>query len=203
MKLNLGCGEFPLKDFVNIDAYEGLGVDLVCNAMKLPYEDNSIEEIYLGHVMEHNKLSEARKILKECIRVLKPLGKIGIVIPDKDLAPEYFIKGESFPDKPYKAHHSYWNLEMLKKEVKKVGFEDIETMNIDIYPHLVARPHWQTGVVAIKGGKKMEEKKGQEEQEEIVIPEFDLRTHSWCKYEKKVVYNPTLKRHCPLCRRLL
>ena len=153
-RLNLGAGDFPIPGFINLDIYEGKGIDIVCNIIKLPFEDNSIDEIYCGHCIEHNILSDVRKILKECLRVLKIGSRIGIVVPDKDLTPKHMIDGEKIEGKPYKEHHSYWDLEMLKKEVKKVGFKDIEVMNIDTYPHLVARPKWQVGVVAYKKKKE-------------------------------------------------
>jgi len=202
-KLNIGCGEFPIKDFINLDVYEGKGVDVVTNATKLPFKDNEIDYIYFGHCIEHNTLTEARKILKECLRVLKTGCEIGIVIPDKDKTPEHLIKGDTTDGRKYKKHNSYWDLEMLKKEVKNAGFEDIETMNIDIYPNLVARPHWQSGVIAIKGGKKMEKEKKKDKEVEQEIPKFNEREYSWCKHEKKVIYNPTKKKHCSQCGRLL
>lgn len=201
MKLNLGVGEFPIKGFVNIDVYEHEHADLICNAIKLPYEDNSIEEIYAGHILEHFPFEEAKRALKEWFRILKPNAQIGIVVPDKDNAPGKFVYAGSPERELYANHNSYWNYEMLKEELSKVGFEYIEKMNIDTYPHLVARPKWQVGVVAIKGGTKM--KKEKTEEKEVEIPKFNEREFSWCKHEKKVVYNPTKKKHCPQCRRLL
>jgi len=41
--------------------------------------------------------------------------------------------------------------------------------------------------------------KADESVEETKIPKFDKREYSWCKHEKKVVYNPTKKLHCPYC----
>ena len=41
------------------------------------------------------------------------------------------------------------------------------------------------------------------EPQEIKIPHFNERSSSWCKHEKKVIYNPTKKKHCPSCRKLL
>ena len=203
--LNIGAGDFPIQGFINLDAYDFPGVDLVCNAIELPFEDNSIDEIYCGHCIEHLTMEEAKKGLKEWLRVLKPNCKIGIVVPEKHLTPQKMLIGNKFPNEPYKEHHSFWDTEMLKKEVKEAGFEDIEKMNIDTYPHLVARPHWQVGVVAIKGGKKMKTKKseGQEVSEVVEIPKFNPREESWCKHEKKVVSNPTKKLHCPYCKKLL
>jgi len=37
----------------------------------------------------------------------------------------------------------------------------------------------------------------------VLIPEYNHNEYSWCKHEEKVVYNPTKKRHCPYCRKLL
>lgn len=96
---------------------------------------------------------------------------------------------------------------MLFKEAKDTGFKDVEAMNIDTYPHLVARPHWQVGITAIKGGKNMEEK------DKTISKEIKPTTReieknkalerTWCKNCNKFIYNPTLKLHCPRCRRLL
>lgn len=203
-RLNLGCGEFPLSGFTNIDVYDGPGVDLVCNIVKLPHKDNSVDELFFGHCLEHLTMKEARKVLRECLRILKSGAKIGIVVPEKDLTPKHMIDGDQVEGKPYRGHHSYWSLDMLFKEAKEAGFEDVEKMNIDTYPHLVARPHWQVGITAIKGGKNMEEK---EKTKKVPSPqEIELNRKlekSYCKVCDKFVYNPTLKLHCPQCRRLL
>ncbi len=201
MKLNLGCGDFIMNGFVNIDVYDGEGVDLVCNVLKLPYKDNSIDEIYAGHVIEHLTMEEAGKGLKEWLRVLKPGCHIGIVVPEKNLTPKHMVIGIKVPNEPYREHNSYWDNEMLKKEAKKVGFKDIETMNISTYPHLVARPLWQVGITALKGGKKMKEEKSKEQ--EVKIPKFNPLEESWCKHEKRIVPNRTKKLHCPFCKKLL
>jgi len=198
-RINLGSGDFPLNDFINVDIYEGKGVDLVCNILNLPFEDNSVDECYAGHIIEHLTMSEARKGLKEWLRVLKIGGKIGIVVPEKHLTSKKMLIGDKFPNEPYREHHSFWDGKMLKEEAKKAGFEDIETMNIDTYPHLVARPHWQVGITALKGGEKMKDKNS----EEVEIPKFNPLEESWCKHEKKVVYNRTKKLHCPICKKLL
>jgi predicted SAM-dependent methyltransferase len=198
IKLNIGAGDFPIKGFVNIDVYEGPNIDLVCNAIKLPYKDNSIDFIYCGHCIEHLTIKEAREGLKEWLRILKSGCSIGIVVPEKDLTPKHMIDGDKVPNKPYKSHHSYWDLEMLKKETINAGFVDIEEINIDTYPYLVSRPKWQVGITARKFGKIKKELK-----DNIEIPKFNPREESWCKHENKVVYNPTKKLHCPYCKYLL
>jgi len=194
MKINLGCGKFKLNGFINIDIDKSVNPDLVWDIKKLPYEDNSIEEIYFGHCLEHFTLIDARKVLKECYRVLNENGFIGIVVPEKDLTPKNMINGE---DSKYMKHHSYWDMDLLKKEVKKGGFKVIEEMDIKTYPYLVARPLWQIGVIAYKSKKIILQKSS------IDKIGFNEREYSWCKNENKVVYNPTKKRHCPFCKELL
>lgn len=84
MKLNLGCGYSKLVGYVNVDH------DAICNPdmqldlnQPLPFEDNSVTEIRLQHVLEH--LGQDAKtyfaIWKEFYRVLSDGGEIKIVVP--------------------------------------------------------------------------------------------------------------------------
>ena len=92
MKLNIGCGEYKLQGYVNIDAQEEVGPDLVAEAWSLPFEDNSVSEIYAGHVYEHMTKEDGNRALREFHRVLKPGGLLTVVIPDaRKAAKEYLI----------------------------------------------------------------------------------------------------------------
>ncbi len=52
----------------------------------LAWEDNSVDLIYLGQVIEHlNPIYEAPSLLKECHRMLKPGGVLRIATPDYTL----------------------------------------------------------------------------------------------------------------------
>ncbi len=58
MRLNLGCGKHsfdPSLGWVNIDRREQPGVDRTMNLWEFPwdFDDNSCEEFYLGHIVEH------------------------------------------------------------------------------------------------------------------------------------------------------
>lgn len=48
----------------------------------LPFESGSAEYVYASHVFEHLYEDEARRLLAECRRVLKPHGVIRLVVPD-------------------------------------------------------------------------------------------------------------------------
>jgi|WetSurSiteA1Bulk_404760.scaffolds.fasta_scaffold81403_3 SAM-dependent methyltransferase len=84
MRLNLACGQKTLPDYVNIDKYPlNTGVIVHDLLTGIPYEDNSIEEIYVSHFLEHLKVRhEAIPFLRECNRVLIPGGNLIIVTPD-------------------------------------------------------------------------------------------------------------------------
>ena len=61
---------------------------------RLPFDDNSIEAIYLGQCVEHfNRGYELPGILKECLRVLKPTAPIRITTPDLQLLLDSALAG--------------------------------------------------------------------------------------------------------------
>ena len=56
----------------------------------LPFQDNSLDGIYASHILEHLYLDEAKQLLQECFRVLRPNGVLRVVVPDlRAIALEY------------------------------------------------------------------------------------------------------------------
>jgi len=107
LKLNIGCGLIAPDDWVNIDsswnarlakwpiARRILGklrllpihlieipwpknITIFDVRKELPYPDDSVRFIYTSHLLEHLSRIEARKLLKECYRVLVPGGTLGL-----------------------------------------------------------------------------------------------------------------------------
>lgn len=70
MKLNLGCGDYPLDGFVNLDKRSGWrfenGLDDV--------EDASVEAITVSHALMYVELADWPRVFKEMARVLEPGG---------------------------------------------------------------------------------------------------------------------------------
>src|ERR1035437_6096292 len=80
MKLNLGAGEEKIPGFISVDFYEH--ADVKCDVRKLPYADNSIEEVRAYHLIEHFNFKEAYDLVKEWHRVLQPNGILSLETPD-------------------------------------------------------------------------------------------------------------------------
>ena len=85
MKLNLGCGNKIIDGYINLDKFDTYNVDVKHDLEKFPYpfEDNTVEEIILSHVLEHIGQSPDVfiKILKELYRICKNQALIEISVP--------------------------------------------------------------------------------------------------------------------------
>lgn len=83
IKLNLGCGLKKIIGWVNVDAYESCKPDLVwdLNKTPFPWKDNSVDEIYMSHILEH--IENWWPAFTECARILKPGGTLEIRVPDE------------------------------------------------------------------------------------------------------------------------
>lgn len=65
----------------------------------LPFKNNSVDCIYSSHTLEHLYFDDAKKLLNECFRVLKPGGLIRVVVPDlKAYANEYLSEKKLEPN---------------------------------------------------------------------------------------------------------
>ena len=61
----------------------------------LPFGDNTVSVIYGAHVLEHLYLTDARRLLLECRRVLRPSGVIRIVVPDLQSMASVYLHGKN------------------------------------------------------------------------------------------------------------
>ncbi|MBI5358327.1 glycosyltransferase [Candidatus Amesbacteria bacterium] len=85
MKLNLGCGADIRLGYINVDVIKSRGVDVVCDiSQKLPFKDNSIEEIVAQDVLEHLTREQLLSTLSEISRTLKVGGQLFVRIPNID-----------------------------------------------------------------------------------------------------------------------
>ncbi len=99
LRLNLGSGDHPKPDWVNVDLFAPVA-DLRLDLREpLPFPDQSVACIHCEHFFEHLEYpnvwdsmgkelelpglrSEALNLLRECHRVLVPGGRLDVIVPD-------------------------------------------------------------------------------------------------------------------------
>lgn len=91
-KLNLGCGAYAMPDYWNVDQEPTAPADAHYRFPPIDASDASVDEIYLGHCLEHFPPTEAAKLLDECHRVLVPGGRLGVVVPDTRWVLEQYLE---------------------------------------------------------------------------------------------------------------
>ncbi|MFA6054066.1 MAG: methyltransferase domain-containing protein [Thermodesulfovibrionales bacterium] len=81
VKLDLACGNKKTPGTIGVDSKKTPSVDVVHNLTKFPYpwKDNSVDEIYCNHYVEHTE--DLISFIDECWRILKPEGKMYITAP--------------------------------------------------------------------------------------------------------------------------
>ena len=140
MKLHIG-GEEKKEGWKILNIQKKENVDYIGDITDLSqFEENSIEEIYASHVVEHVAQKDVEKTLKGIHRILKDNGKFYVSVPDMDLLCKIFID----PKAPYNVkfyvmrvmfggqideydfHYFGWNHEFMKNFLIKAGFKKIE-----------------------------------------------------------------------------
>ena len=97
LKYNFGSNKKNIEGYINVDALEMEGVDVVQDLTKVPYafaRSNSVDEIKAEEFLEHVPFNKAYPMLKEWYRILKPGGILKIQVPDCGKAMEYYVKGQ-------------------------------------------------------------------------------------------------------------
>lgn len=79
--LELGCGRTKHPNAVGIDRIPLPGVDVVhdLNRRPYPFEDNSFDEVYAIHVIEH--LDSILAVMEELFRITRPNARITVITP--------------------------------------------------------------------------------------------------------------------------
>lgn len=103
LRLDLGCGKNKQPGFVGVDAIGFEGVDVVANLVETvvpmphpmlrpmqyvaggfkswPWSDNSVDEVYCSHFLEHLTGAERVHFFNELHRVMKPGAQARIITP--------------------------------------------------------------------------------------------------------------------------
>jgi SAM-dependent methyltransferase len=105
--LNLGSGNAPIEGATNLDRPDWNAPYL------LEYQSGTVESVHMHHFLEHLDADDARQMLIECERVLKPGGVIYLTVPHAMSAIGY-----QAPD-----HRTYWTEEGLQDTFYSAGYD--------------------------------------------------------------------------------
>lgn len=142
MKLHLGCGKRYIPGYTHIDVAAFDHIDYKCDIsdMKNIMQDNTADEIYACHVLEHFLRHDILKVLLEWNRVLKPGGVVRIAVPDLEACIKLYlnstdnqfgaehIQGLLFGGQrdQYDYHHIGFDFKLLSAFLRQAGFGNIK-----------------------------------------------------------------------------
>lgn len=146
MKIEFGCGENPTKPgFKTCDIRDLPGVDFVCPAgeIHLHVEKNSVEEIWSRHFFEHLTFIQGEHLLKVWYDILKPDGKVEMMLPNMDYHIHQWITNSDMnhakagfwgwqregDTKLWDVHKSGYNFNTLSSVLSKYNFRNIEKLS--------------------------------------------------------------------------
>lgn len=85
MNVNLACGGVYVTDagWLNLDYASNSSAVQRANLLgRLPLADATANLVYSSHFLEHIPRDQVAPFLRECWRILKPGGVLGLVVPD-------------------------------------------------------------------------------------------------------------------------
>lgn len=166
MKLNLGCGDRYAEGWINVDwagspHRKDQEVDLTGD---LPWPDNSIQTIYLGHLLEHLAPGQCTALLARLHRCAMPSGTIMVVGPDVptarlmaeagtlDVTLDSLLYGaERWPgDRHLWESSAEGTMRLMRGAGWKEPHQGSVTEAATYWPVADPRPKWQFAIWAIK-----------------------------------------------------
>jgi predicted SAM-dependent methyltransferase len=123
-KLQLGTSNNLLEGWLNTDVWRNYKTIVYLDAThRFPFEDATFDYIMAEHMIEHIDYEAAQVMLRECLRVLKPGGRVRFATPDLRV-----VLGLHSREKT-NAQTSYlnWAVETLMPEVKNC--QDVFVIN--------------------------------------------------------------------------
>lgn len=138
LRVNIGCGHIALDGYINVDMRDLPGVDVVTDVGHLPFEPESVDELYSAHVLEHFPEEQLRRaLLPHWYSLLAPGGTLRAVVPDGEAMLAHFAAGdydfEDFREVLFGAqeYHGDFHFNMftpasLTKLLAEGGFRNVE-----------------------------------------------------------------------------
>ena len=100
MRVNLGCGQAYMEGWTNVDASPDVKADIHLDAAEFVRQyGDQVDEVYMGHVMEHLMPGYAVTLLRLLNERLRPGTVVSVVTPDMRAIFEAYLAGEVDNDK--------------------------------------------------------------------------------------------------------
>ncbi len=120
LKIDIGCGKNKKEGYVGIDIDPTSKADIIVSALSIPFSDNSVDEVYSRHMIEHLAPDEAEKFFNEIYRVLKIDGEADLKI-DCDWSKRRLLK----KDPTHKYRYSSKEIKNFVKKFSKFNIKKI------------------------------------------------------------------------------
>ena len=136
-KLNMWCWKDIREGYLNVDIVNLPWVDKVFNFESFPYpfEDNTFDEIYCSHILEH--MSDLWKVMDEFYRIWKNWCKIKIKVP-------YFASPNAMWDYTHKRMFNTHSFEYFTKDCyyNNVDFKIVKQRIHRLSNHEFLKSEW-------------------------------------------------------------
>lgn len=101
----------------------GPGVDYVGDISNLTaFSDNSVDEIYASHVLEHVRQADVVQTLKGIYRILRAQGVLMLSVPDMDILCHLFINPLASQEIKFHAMRMMFGFQTDQNDFHYVGF---------------------------------------------------------------------------------
>lgn len=128
MKLNLGCGQYPLEGYTNIDFDPEAKADITADFSTLTFED--VEAVEMSHILEHISWQQTEGVLRLIRSWMREGGSIRIEVPNMeyileraifDIGAEIAIYGIQSAEGEF--HLAGFTRSKLMRQLRENGFE--------------------------------------------------------------------------------
>jgi predicted SAM-dependent methyltransferase len=136
--LHIGCGKKNSPEFINIDARPFPHVHIITDDITdlSDFDSDSVDLIYMCHILEHVKRDDIKNVLLEMKRVLKKGGVLRLSVPDFDRLIDVYNASEKNvdaicrqlmggQDHQYNIHYSVFNNQSLSEILQSAGFSKV------------------------------------------------------------------------------
>jgi predicted SAM-dependent methyltransferase len=150
VKLHLGCGGMRWKDFINVDMHPfdehvpdssrtGCAADVFADMRSLGLADNSVDEIFTSHTIDHFPRWEAIDMFCDWHRMLRRDGRLIIEAADfvrcvlwllhpsseKRVSARNQFYGNQWDRIEFETHRYLWSARELGDTLREIGFRNL------------------------------------------------------------------------------